>query len=165
MATMAGAVLAAVLICAPQAAAAPDLNCGPIPIAVAQSEWQDNVIGIRSYAMRVKSEVYPCGGYVRAVHYVSLDASRLPLGTTVRIFVGTRRSDGKWYGGTTTMSSSQNISARGYVQVRGLGGGLRLTHVRLGHFAESGQAVITPGDGSTARYVPWNGPEAKPGNR
>jgi hypothetical protein len=137
-------------------------GCGGTPIAVAETERDANIVGKYTYYLRLKSELYRCDGYVHAHHYVYLDGSRMPLGTTVRVFVSTRRSDGKWHGGTTTMASSQNVSAQGFKQVRGVGGGLSVTHVRVGHFAEPGQTMITPSSTKTARYVPWNGPEASP---
>jgi hypothetical protein len=145
--------------------AAASSKCGGTPIAVAETQPDDGHVGKHTYYMWIKSELYRCGGYVQARHWVYFDASRLPLGTAVHVTVGTRRSDGKWHGRTTTMESSQNISADGFEQRRGVGGGLTVTHVRIAHIAAPDESLFTPPSKATATYVPWNGPEASPRDR
>lgn len=138
-------------------------RCASTPFAVAKTNWDPNVIGHYTYYMRVNSELYRCGGYVRAIHTVYLDGRRLTPGATVVFFVGTRRSDGKWHGlPPLEITSFKNIVGQRYQQTRGVGGGLTITHVRLNHFAASGQANVTPPSSSTTHYVKWNGPEAAP---
>jgi hypothetical protein len=154
----------AMLLGAAPSSAADDRRCDSRPYAVAETGWDDGHVGQYLYYLRVKSYLHRCdGGYTQAIHYVLLDGRRLPLGAEVQIALGTRRSDGKWWGqGNMSVASSKNISATSYSQTRGVGGGLTVTHVRIAHFAKWGQTNVPPPSNTTARYVRWSGPELEP---
>jgi hypothetical protein len=159
---VAATISATLLTAAPSSTADPG-PCNSRPYAVAKTNWDDGYIGKQSYQLRVTSYLHRCeGGYVEARHYVLLKSGHVQeLGAEVRINIGTRRSDGKWWGqGNTTLASSKNTSAASFRQIRGVGGGLDVTHVRITHIAKEGQTNFPIPEEATARYKPWHGPEA-----
>ena len=145
-------------------------RCDPtrMPIAHARARRDGNVAGIpdegwRTYYVSVESLLYPCGGYVRARHHIFVDSRWLPLGFELFMRVSTRRSDGRWVGKNFRASLSKRFEMFVTDQMRGIGGGLRLTDVHVRHFPMPGQASFFKSSTAKSVYGPWNGPEAKPG--
>jgi hypothetical protein len=146
-------------------------RCDPtrMPIAHARARRDGNVVGIpdegwRTYYVSVESLLYPCRGYVRARHHIFVDSRWLPLGFELFMRVSTRRSDGKWVGKNFRASMSKRFQMFVTDQIRGIGGGLRLTDVHVRHFPMPGQASFFKSSTAKSVYGPWNGPEASPGD-
>jgi hypothetical protein len=162
---VAATVVGAFGVTSTQASAAPTINeClrQGSAFGYARSGPDHNLIGIKPYYLSVESLLYRCGGYVLAKHIVHVDGRWLDPGTDIHLRVSTKRSDGRWAGADRTFTSGKNRSDQTYYQLRGVGGGLRLTDVHVKHFAEPGQTSFFPPSTAKATYGRWNGPEASP---
>jgi len=102
------------------------------------------------------------GDHIAVGRFVHVDGRWLDPGTDIHLRVSTKRSDGRWAGADRTFTSGKNRSDQTYYQLRGVGGGLRLTDVHVKHFAEPGQTSFFPPSTAKATYGRWNGPEASP---
>lgn len=135
------------------------------PFGYARSKPDYGRIGNFPYYVSIESLLFDCpGGWVLAQHVVHLDGRWLALGAEVHLEMRTRRSDGRWTEYHRKMTSSKNFSDETYYEIRGVGGGLRVTDVQVNHYAElNGQSMLTWPSTAKAKYGPWNGPEASPG--
>jgi 3D (Asp-Asp-Asp) domain-containing protein len=138
----------------------PDQNAKPTGVAQATAKAY---LAARTYGASLTSYQYPCGGFRKIYHHILVDSRVLPLGTSIEIFISTKRSDGKWWGqNIAPISTKKNreVLTLG-PEYRGIGGGLKVTHAKISTFPSPGQAtVVVPGSATGEYHSQWV--EAKP---